>query len=143
MGGPRQYRQVKSHPAKDRFPAGCPTDSPRSDVRGYAGLHLRVWVNQRSGLETALYRATAVQKSEYGILLRLMLDHLLRYRGQPERVNLDGQPLNADRFRLLDIGVDKNGTWGPGLAFPPGPTATLEELTEAAVYDLRDRMPVD
>jgi hypothetical protein len=75
------------------------------------------------------------------LLLRLIYDQLLRYRGQPERVHPDGvEPVNSDHFRVLDIGADKTGVWGPSLAVPRGHTATLEELTEAAVWDLRKRL---
>ena len=141
MSRPRQYRQVVSHPAESVFPPGCPPDSPRSDHRGYEGVHVRVWVDHRDGIEAAVYRPMDMPDHEYGLLLRLVYDQLLCYRGLPERVHPDGiEPVNTDHFRVLDIGADKTGVLGPSLASPHGRTATLEELTEAAVWDLRKRL---
>jgi hypothetical protein len=104
-------------------------------------VHLRVWVDHRDGIETAVYRPSDMPEHEYSLLLRLIYDQVLRFRGQPERVHPDGvQPANTDPVRLLDVGADKSGVWGPVPALPRGHTATLEELTEMAVWDLRKRL---
>jgi hypothetical protein len=110
-------------------------------MRRYDGIAYRIWVNEQHGLESAVQRPISIGEDSYRRYLEAIYLLLLQFRGLPERVHRsDRLPANEDLFTVMDLGADKQGAWGPGLLALED-FITLEELTEAAVYDIRHRMP--